>query len=182
MGRVKKYALVPHQTTLSQDLRLGCKMTLVGSDVLKIEYVVSGHVASLSLPPVALPDRKDGLWQHTCFEAFFAVGAAYIEFNFSPSRHFASYRFEAYRDGMQPALDLPAPDIYVEADEARYSLTSWVDLKHLGVNSVTSIGLSAVIEKIDGTKSYWALHHAPGPPDFHNSDCFIATLPAPNAA
>ena len=44
------------------------------------------------------------------------------------------------------------------------------------------VGISAVIEARDGTKSYWALAHAPGPPDFHNPDCFIATLPAPPSA
>lgn len=176
---MKKYALVPHPDTLLKDMRLGCKMTLIGSDVLTIEYVVSGPIESLSLPPVASPDRKDGLWQHTCFEAFFALGAGYIEFNFAPSRSFASYRFQAYREAMQPAFDLPAPDIYGETDAARYSLTSRVDLKPLGVNAVTGVGLSAVIEARDGTKSYWALAHAPGPPDFHNRDCFIATLPAP---
>lgn len=42
------------------------------------------------------------------------------------------------------------------------------------------LNISAVIEEADGTKSYWALAHAPGPPDFHNRDCFIATLPAPD--
>jgi len=42
-----------------------------------------------------------------------------------------------------------------------------------------SVGLSAVIEEIDGTKSYWALRHPPGPPDFHHPDCFALTLPAP---
>ena len=41
-----------------------------------------------------------------------------------------------------------------------------------------SIGLSAVIEETDGTKSYWALRHPPGPPDFHHPDCFALELPA----
>ena len=39
------------------------------------------------------------------------------------------------------------------------------------------IGVSAVIEEVDGTKSYWALAHAPGPPDFHNPACFAHHLP-----
>ena len=39
------------------------------------------------------------------------------------------------------------------------------------------IGLSAVIEEIDGTKSYWALAHGNGPPDFHNPTCFAYHLP-----
>ncbi len=45
-----------------------------------------------------------------------------------------------------------------------------------------TLALSTVIEATDGTKSYWALAHAPGPPDFHNPDCFTATLPAPTRA
>src|SRR3546814_3736372 len=32
------------------------------------------------------------------------------------------------------------------------------------------LALSAVIEELDGTKSYWALAHPPGKPDFHHPD------------
>ena len=39
-----------------------------------------------------------------------------------------------------------------------------------------------VIEELDGTKSYWALAHPPGKPDFHHPDCFALTLAAPGAA
>ena len=39
------------------------------------------------------------------------------------------------------------------------------------------LNLTAVIEEEGGHKSYWALAHASGPPDFHNRDCFIAHLP-----
>ena len=39
------------------------------------------------------------------------------------------------------------------------------------------IGLSAVIEEIGGTKSYWALAHGRGPPDFHDPTCFAYHLP-----
>ena len=39
------------------------------------------------------------------------------------------------------------------------------------------LGLSAVLEEKDGTKSYWALAHPPGAPDFHHPDCFAAQLP-----
>ena len=43
-------------------------------------------------------------------------------------------------------------------------------------------GLSAIIEEADGTKSYWALAHPPGKPDFHHPDCFALELPAPDGA
>ena len=37
------------------------------------------------------------------------------------------------------------------------------------------LGLSAVLEEKDGTKSYWALAHPRGDkPDFHAPDCFAA--------
>ena len=39
------------------------------------------------------------------------------------------------------------------------------------------LGLSAILEEIDGTKSYWALAHPPGDkPDFHDPVCFAARL------
>jgi hypothetical protein len=40
------------------------------------------------------------------------------------------------------------------------------------------LGLSAVIEDSSGAKSYWALAHPPGKPDFHHPDCFAHELPA----
>ena len=39
------------------------------------------------------------------------------------------------------------------------------------------LGLSAVLEEKNGTKSFWALAHGDGLPDFHNPDCFVAKLP-----
>jgi hypothetical protein len=38
------------------------------------------------------------------------------------------------------------------------------------------LGVSAVIEESDGAKSYWALKHAPGKPDFHHADSFAYEL------
>ena len=38
-------------------------------------------------------------------------------------------------------------------------------------------GLSAVIEEVDGTRSYWALAHPAGCPDLRHPDCFVLELP-----
>jgi hypothetical protein len=35
------------------------------------------------------------------------------------------------------------------------------------------LGLSALIEDSDGGKSFWALAHPPGAPDFHHADNFV---------
>ena len=39
------------------------------------------------------------------------------------------------------------------------------------------LNLTAVIEEEGGHKSYWALAHPPGAPDFHNPSCFLGRLP-----
>jgi hypothetical protein len=38
------------------------------------------------------------------------------------------------------------------------------------------LGISAVIEELDGGLSYWALRHAPGKPDFHHPQAFALEL------
>jgi hypothetical protein len=40
------------------------------------------------------------------------------------------------------------------------------------------MGISAILVERDGRKSYWALAHPPGEPDFHHPDCFALELPA----
>jgi hypothetical protein len=44
------------------------------------------------------------------------------------------------------------------------------------------LALTAVIETEDSARSYWALAHPPGAPDFHDPDCFVLHLPPPTAA
>lgn len=180
-----KRKLQPHPDYPAPPIKIGSKVTLVGSDLLKFEYAAIGEVSRLCLPQRALSERTDGLWKHSCFEAFIGRSDAtsYIEFNFSPSTLWASYRFASYRDGMQQALDLPAPDICTETDnEGRFSLTAWLDLAKMDDLWPMSLGLSAVLEDRDGGLSYWALAHPSGKPDFHHRDCFALTLPAPRAA
>lgn len=176
-----KRALVAHPDFPEPSIAIGAKLTSVGIGVLKIEYAVTGAVTDIRFPAVSAPERQDGLWKTTCFEAFvgMADGHSYVEYNFSPSRGWASYRFDDYRSGMAEAIDLSAPDIYLETDNGgRFMLTAWVDLTPLTSKGVESLGISAVIEEVDGRKSYWALAHPPGKPDFHHSDCFVLKLPA----
>jgi hypothetical protein len=158
---------------------VGCiavEVTRPGRSRLDLRYLVSGVTGGLVLPPPAAPVRADGLWRHTCFEAF--VGApdgTYHELNFAPSGAWAAYRFDGYRQGMAPA-EVDAPQIEVRATGAALDLTAAVSLPDSGP---WRLGLSAVIEAADGSLSYWALVHPPGRPDFHHADCFALDLPAP---
>ena len=141
-------------------------------------YRVDCAASLLALPSLQLADRTDGLWQHTCFEAFIRQGkSGYAEFNFSPSGQWAAYDFDSYRAGMQ-TREMSPPRIEIEPSDAQFGLTASFDSTGLS----GALALSAVIEEADGTKSYWALAHAEGRPDFHHGACFAATLPAPNEA
>ena len=132
--------------------------------------------ASRFVIPEGLGGRTDGLWQTTCFEAFLRIdgGEAYREWNFAPSGDWAAYDFEGYRKGMA-AADVSAPP-YIRMED---NLTWWSLGATISVPAEPrwQLGLSAVVEERDGTKSYWALAHPPGDkPDFHAADCFAARL------
>ncbi|MDJ0611898.1 MAG: DOMON-like domain-containing protein [Kiloniellales bacterium] len=152
-------------------------------DALRLRYRVTGEIGAISLPAVAAAARADGLWQHTCFEAFLraAPGGVYHEFNFAPSTLWAAYRFAGYRAGMRVAQEVEAPQLAVEARDGAFELRAELTLDRLPElppDAPWQLGLSAVIEEVDGRLSYWALAHPPGRPDFHHSDCFALELAA----
>ena len=136
-------------------------------------YLVEGR-SDLILPDAAPPHRADGLWRTTCFEAFVGLNAgAYLEFNFSPSFQWAAYRFDAPRQGMR--AEEAEVEVWLDAGEDWLGVEAAVQCKALQPG--LPLGLSAVIEEADGRKSYWALKHPAGEPDFHDRSCFTALLP-----
>ena len=145
-----------------------------------VEFSVRS-AASLLLPPPSSPKRTDGLWKTTCFELFLKPegGEAYYEYNCSPSLAWAAYEFAGYREGMRELPLTFEPQIGVTPGD-QYFLYAELDVSRLG-SRPAKLGLSAVIEEVDGTQSYWALAHPLGKPDFHHPDCFALTLPAPDA-
>jgi hypothetical protein len=66
------------------------------------------------------------------------------------------------------------------SEATAYALNAISDTSDIAFAADCTVGISAVIEEQDGTKSYWALAHPPGAPDFHHPTCFAATLPAPS--
>jgi hypothetical protein len=149
---------------------------------LWLRYHVEIQLDALILPHEAEPLRTNGLWKTTCFEVFIRrpQHKAYIEYNASPSSQWAAYRFDDYRAGM---VELPietAPEIGNDASESHFALEVTYVLPAEWAGQPLELGLSAVIEEIDGTTSYWALAHPPGAPDFHHGDCFTLQLAAPD--
>jgi hypothetical protein len=149
---------------------------------LTLRYVLRADMLHVRVPPTAPPARADGLWAHTCFEAFIApaaMGAAYYELNFSPSRQWAIYSFEAYRQGMSPTDVTVPPKLTVRTFDDRLELDATIgldDLKGLRTAHTLKLAVTAVVEDDSGRLSYWALKHAPGKPDFHHGDGFVLEL------
>ena len=175
------FNLIPHPDHLPHAIG-GVTAHLKGSvcDPLWVYYDVR-DAASLVTPPRANPARANNLWQTTCFELFLKSPDrdAYNEFNFSPSGQWAAYAFDTYRAGMR---ELPTKPPHLDVGPAgRKRFYLGADLHSAALCDDLQIALAAVLQEEDGTKSYWALAHAPGPPDFHNPACFIATLPAPKS-
>jgi hypothetical protein len=177
-----RLVLTPHPVTPGRFVdRLEVELSRSGA-TLSLHFQVRGRISTLRFPARAAPERTDGLWRWSCFEAFIkrGTGPGYFEFNLSPSTEWAAYAFDRYREGMKPVWQVPHPEIDVLRGEDLHALRAIIDLKGLeglDPNATWRIGLSAVIEDAQRAKSYWALAHPPGPPDFHHEDCFALELP-----
>ncbi|RZJ17104.1 MAG: DOMON-like domain-containing protein [Brevundimonas sp.] len=193
--------LIPHPTTADgPSVRIEADLDQEGRSWAFVKFRLSGAASSVRIPQrlqqldkasqeaaetfasTRSPDlmlmeagRTDGLWKHTCFEVFARLSdGSYAEFNISPSGEWASYGFEGYRDGMQNLGGVRIQrlgDVTGDAIEVE-AILDWPGWPH-----VTGIGLSAVIEDVDGNISYWALAHPSDKPDFHHPDSFVLELP-----
>lgn len=145
---------------------------------LNLSYRVRGIPVALRLPPPLPAGPADGLWQHTCCEAFIAGGDApdYREFNFSPSGLWAAYRFTGYRERDDRYTPSGEPRIRLLSLADGFQLDSRLEVTLLPAAPVLHLGLSVVIEAADGSKSYWALTHGGERPDFHLRQSFILPL------
>jgi hypothetical protein len=147
-----------------------------------LRFVLSGETARLRLPLPGAPMRRDELWRRTCFEAFVGEGegAGYLEINLAPSGEWAVYGFTGYRAGMRAAGEAP-PRVETRRSAGRFELSATLDLGAAGLrlDAPWRLALSAVIEDAGGAKSYWALAHPPGKPDFHHPESFVVALSAP---
>jgi hypothetical protein len=170
--------LQPHPAAPPLDVRR--IMVAIGRDEanLRIRFRIPDDPSRLDLPDRKEPRRADGLWETTCFECFIREAGAvgYYEYNLSPSTEWALYRFDAYRSGRTDA-DLPPPVVKVSSRPDRFELSARIWAPSLS-KADWRVGISAIVVERDGVKSYWALAHSPGDPDFHDPACFKLELPA----
>lgn len=195
-------ALHPHPTgAVSPVAGLTVAVARAGT-ALTLAYAATGATGEVLWPVVRAPERSDGLWRATCFEAFVRTPgeATYLELNFSPSTQWAAYRFDRPREGMRD-LDVAAPHITPSlgpregegpsscerisangdgrspARGPSVELVVAIDLAGaLDATTPWRVALAAVIEDVRGAKTYWALAHPAAQPDFHHPESFVLDL------
>jgi hypothetical protein len=176
-----QFNLIPHPETPPSDPEMKVWATVDHAGALgatattNIWFGVGAPADRFVIPEAAEPGRAEDLWQTTCFEAFLRAndGDAYREWNFAPSGQWASYDFTSHREGRTDAEVVPP---YIRMED---NLTWWALGATVAVDAGREwqLGLSAILEEKDGTKSYWALAHPESDkPDFHSPVCFAASL------
>ena len=172
--------LMPHPDSASAVVdRIDVRVSAGQFRRLSVVFTAEGAIAGVRVPPLAPPRRADGLWRHTCFDAFVgrANSPAYFEFNFAPSGEWAAYAFRDYRDRDAFEFHLE-PGITARVADDRLQLDALVPLDacSFAPGEALRIGLSAVIEEQSGSLTYWAVRHPTGRPDFHQPEGFALQL------
>lgn len=180
---MQTYDLIPHPAHPPLAIRrVEARVLSLADAWVRVRWRIDG-VSKLVVPPFGGRGRADNLWQTTCFEMFVqpAGGAAYCEFNLSPSERWAAYDFTGRREGMAQRPMRREPDCTMRAGRSTAIFDAALPRENVPEAPVF-IGLCAVIEEQGGVKSYWALKHGGDAPDFHDPACFAAKLGPRRAA
>jgi len=162
------------------------KIKITGSlvregNVLTIRYTLSGTIEEVRFPHlIPQPGRRNDLWQTTCFEFFLAFPdqPQYWEFNLSPSGDWNAYRMDAYRQiSFQEEELIHGLHLDIRRNVDCYHLETVVDISPILVaEKQLLMGISCVIQTLDGHETYWALIHPSSQADFHQRESFILAL------
>jgi hypothetical protein len=179
--------LIAHPSTPSDAIRSLDVRLSMSPGLLILRYRLQADMSRIRVGAEVVPGHADGLWKHTCFEAFVQPGGSrgYYEFNFAPTRQWAVYRFDAYREGMTP-MDLSyPPEIGVLRANDMLELEATFPSPLSGDMAAAAqrprLALTAVVEEDGGRLSYWSARHPQGKPDFHHPDGFVIELEQPRS-
>jgi hypothetical protein len=149
---------------------------------LEVSFALRTPAESLARPRAcAQIQRRDELWQSTCFEAFFAEPGQerYWEINLAPNGHWNVYRLDRYRQGLRPEPLVSELTYTLRQSATELQLSFSLNLQPLLAESAgLECSLTAVLDHPQHGCSFWALHHSGDQADFHRRDSFRALLPA----
>lgn len=177
-GPLQPFSAEPHL----RDLRLEAEAR-ISDTVLELRFRLSGPLDPILLPAASAdPQRRDELWQSTCFEAFLALDGrpGYWELNLAPSGDWNLYTLSDYRQGLRPEprvnrLAITSGRQLLEAAGGeRFELGLQLDLAALlPAGQPLLLSATAVLEHRDQGCSYWAWRHAGREPDFHRRESLL---------
>jgi hypothetical protein len=176
-----KHRLVPHPDFGTRAIRSVEVDVARSANSILLTYRV--EPAGTLLLPAFGRERRDNLWQGCCFELFVKPESrGYVEFNFAPLEAWNAYSFldwrmgrRAYQPDVEPRIVDSRTDGRKEDFPQRFELDVVLS-PDIALFAPATASLTAVLEEDGGTKSYWALAHPPGEPNFHHPDCFAARL------
>jgi len=149
---------------------------------LEVSFALHAPAEALVRPQAcAQIQRRDELWQSTCFEAFFAEPGQerYWEINLAPNGHWNVYRLDRYRQGLRPEPLVSGLTYALRQSATELQLSFSLNLQPLLAESAAlEYSLTAVLEHQQHGCSFWALNHSGDQADFHRRDSFRPLLPA----
>lgn len=157
---------------------ISASFEFLNSSQLKIEFTWPIENKIKFSEEAKRSERRHELWKTTCFEAFIYSpdSKKYFEINLSPSSHWNVYHFEGYR---RPTPPNEAPLWKLVEFERGTSHMSGTFAHNLPSQHNYLIGLTAVIESLEGTTYYLSLKHPGEKPDFHNPDGYVLERTTP---
>ncbi|WP_455200022.1 DOMON-like domain-containing protein [Kaarinaea lacus] len=155
---------------------------ILDKNLIQISYQLQGNVNEINLPQHSeRASRKDKLWESTCFELFITkTGISdYWEYNLSPSKDWAVFRFTDYRENKTDELTISNIVIDTRIDNGTlFELNSSLPLPDTLAGHRIRVGISAVIQDNSNDIHYYALDHHKQQPDFHDRKSFTISLEA----
>lgn len=151
-----------------------CESRLINErDSSIVWFAVDGPLDEIKWPKKALSQKfTDKLWETTCFELF-AFGPderTYVEWNFSPSGHYAIYEFSDYRKKVRDLKNLRCQIVARWPQPGRFELIANIERPF----EITKVNFAIVLETKKAEKIYYALSHSKEEPDFHDVRAFIS--------
>ena len=180
----QRFPLIPFSgLEAPADVALAATFSSSGQEA-QIGFSLTGNIDRICIPAFSggcAPQRRDRLWETTCFECFFGTrgDSGYWEFNLSPSGNWNVYRFADYRLGMTEETALAQLPFEVRRVAGRVDISLQIDFSIFGPISDALQGtFTTVIEERSGRISYWARAHTGAEADFHRRADFIDLTPA----
>jgi hypothetical protein len=173
------FQLQPFPGSLAPDIRITGVITR-DRQQLNIAYMVAGAIDTIQLPALnPHPTRQWELWETTCLECFIGLPAAanYWEFNLAPNGNWNAFALTAYREGIAEAAAVESIVIATDRPADRFTLSTTMPLNAIiPTHAPLEMSVTAVIQTLDQSLSYWAIAHCGDAADFHRRDSFQLTI------